>query len=113
MSFLNSLIKTVIQTASLVGRKAKFTEIIMQVVTTLPALILDAIAFGKLDNAEKLDEALAVADLRLGEEVGAVDILHDLPPDKEEELSDALLKICEILGKNKLKVEGYYTPGTE
>lgn len=113
MSFLNDVIGTVLKTVQLVGSKANFSTIIMTVASELPKLIVQAIDFGKLNTEQMLDDALQTADLRLGSDFGAIDVLHDLPPDKEEELTDAVLKVCEVLGKNRLKVEGYYQPGTE
>jgi len=108
MSLFTTLIGTVISTVKMVKDKAKFTEIAMELVTKLPGIIMDMISFNKIDNAEKLDEALAEVDLRTGIDDGAIDIVKDLPADKEEALFDHLKGMIEILGKNKLKVEGYY-----
>jgi len=108
MSLLTSLIDIAVNTVKAVFAKAKFSEILMQLVISLPKAIMDAIQYGKISSVEKLEEALGEFDLRTGSDAGALDIIKDLPADKEEEAMDALRKIVEILGKNKLKVDGYY-----
>jgi hypothetical protein len=107
MSLLSGIINLAVKTVKLINDKAKFTDIVMHLIATLPSAILNLIAAGKLDNEGKLDEALAELDVRTGSDLGALDVVHDLPPDKEELLFDHLKGIVEILGKNKLGVAGY------
>ena len=111
MSLFTSVIGLIIGTVKAVRDKAPFTEILMSIITTLPKAIMDAIAYGKISTIEKLDEALEELDLRTGIETGALDVIRDLPADKEEIVFDALKQMIEVLGKNKLKVEGYYVKG--
>jgi len=108
MSLLTSALGLIISTVKLVKDKAPFSEIIMSVITTLPKAIMDAITFGKIPNVQKLEEALEELDLRTGIDAGALDVIKDLPPDKEELVFDYIKGIIDILGKNKLKIDGYY-----
>ena len=107
MSLVNSIINAVLAAAKLVGSGQSFSTVILAVIGQLPKLISETITFWSLDDEDKLDEALAEADKRLGSEIGALDIIHDLPDDKEEELTDAMLTIVRILAKSKLGIEGY------
>jgi coproporphyrinogen III oxidase-like Fe-S oxidoreductase len=107
MSFLTSIISLVVRTAQAIGKR-KFTDIALDLITSLPKAIIDGIAYGKLDTVEKVDEALAELDLRTGSDEGAMDILRDLPSDKEELLFDHLKEAIRIIAKSKLKVEGYH-----
>jgi len=107
-SLLSPIINLVLITARLIGKKAKFTEIILTVFTKITESVMDLLKFGKLSTKEMLDESLTELDLRLGSDPGAIDIDPDLPPDKEEELTDHLKESIRILGYNKLKVPGYY-----
>lgn len=106
--FLTRIIQSVIDVVGLFKSKPSFSDIISKLVATLPAAILDGIAFGHIDSIQKLEEALQALDDFTGTESKALDIIRDLPQDKEEALFDAIKVICDILGKNKLKVEGYY-----
>jgi len=107
MSLLSTAFSAVIMLIKSIGKK-KISEIALDLITTLPKAIMDAIDYGKLTNVQMLDEALDELDLRTGVDAGAFDIMHDLPADKEEQLFDAMSKCIEIIGKNKLKVAGYY-----
>jgi hypothetical protein len=109
MSIFTSIINGVVSVVKMVKDKASFADIAMSLVTQLPQMILDMIQAGKISTVEKLDEALEELDLRTGMDVGALDVVRNLPPDKEEKLFDHLKGIIQILGKHKLKVEGYYT----
>jgi len=96
----------IVKVAKSIGKK-KITDIALDIITQLPRVIIDGIAYGQLDTVEKLDEALSELDLRTGSDEGAMDILRDLPPDKEEALFDHLKEMLRIIGRSKLKVEGY------
>lgn len=104
---LRGLLNAAIETAKMIKGKASFLDIFMSLMTTLPKAIMDAIGYGKLNSVEKLDEALAELDYRTGLDAGALDLIADLPADKEELLFDHLKGMAEILGKHKLKVPGY------
>jgi hypothetical protein len=108
MSIFSSIISGIISVVKLVKEKAIFTDIAMNLIVQLPQMILDMIAANKLDTEAKLDEALEELDLRTGMDAGALDVVRNLPADKEEDLFDHLKGIIQILGKHKLKVEGYY-----
>jgi hypothetical protein len=107
-SFLNAIIGTVVNLVSLIKGKAKVTDILVELMATLPKAILDAIAFGQITTVEQLDDALLALDARTGTEIGAWDVIRSLPQDKEEKFFDAFRDMIEILGKNKLKVPEYY-----
>ena len=107
-SLLSPIINLILITARMIGRKKKFTEIILTVFGKITESVLDLIEFGKLSTKEILDESLTELDLRLGSDPGAIDIVPDLPADKEEELTDHLKEVIRILGYNKLKIAGYY-----
>ena len=109
-SLLSPILNLILITTRMIGRKAKFTEIILTVFGKITESVLDLVKFGKLSTKEMLDESLTELDLRLGSDPGAIDIDPDLPADKEEELTDHLIEVIRILGYNKLKVEGYYIP---
>ncbi len=107
-SLLSPILNLILITTRMIGRKAKFTEIILTVFGKITESVLDLVKFGKLSTKEMLDESLTELDLRLGSDPGAIDIVPDLPADKEEELTDHLKEVIRILGYNKLKVAGYY-----
>ena len=106
--FIKKLIEIIVSMVGLIKGKAKFSDIIMQLMAKLPEAVLKAIEYGHIDSVAKLDDALAALDAYTGIEPGALDIIKDLPADKEEELFKALGKMVEILAKNKMKVPGYY-----
>ena len=106
--FLTRMIQTVINLVGLFKSKPSFSEVITKLIAMLPPAIIDGISYGEIDSVQKLDDALQALDDFTGSEAAALDVIRDLPQDKEEELFDALKTICEILGKNKLKVDGYY-----
>ena len=80
-----------------------------QIVSRIPGLISAMLTFKELTRADQVDSLLTSADDHLGSYPEAIDLLKSLPDDKEEELTDAVLQITEILVKNSLKLDGFYT----
>ena len=113
MSLLSGVVSLVISTAKAIKGKVKFSEIIVDLMMKLPQAVLDLVRLNKVSSPEKLDEALAELDLRTGTDAGAFDIIRDLPADKEEQLFDHMKGMLDILGKNQLKVPGYFVEAAE
>jgi hypothetical protein len=107
-SFINSIITIAVDLVRLIKGKPKVTDVLLELVSKLPSAILDAIKFGQISSVEQLEDALIALDARTGVDIGALDVIRTLPQDKEEQFFDNLKGIIEILGKNSLKVEGYY-----
>lgn len=89
-------------------RQESFGTIAWQVVSRIPGLLTALTTFRNLTVAEQVDSLLASADDHLGSDPDALDLLNTLPDDKEEELTDAVLTVTEILVKNSLKLEGFH-----
>lgn len=101
VQFLIWLIHSVIRQESL-------GTIAWQVVSRIPGLITSLMTFREFTAENQIDSLLASADDLLGSDPEALDLLKSLPDDKEEELTDAVLKLTEILVKNSLKLDGYH-----
>lgn len=108
MSILTQLLRKAVEIVKLIGGKPKFTDVFMRVVAWIPDLVNQIRGIGDMSTKEKIDEALRSMDDMTGTDEGAVDVIHDLPADKEEELFDHLTEIIRILSYNKLQLAGYY-----
>ena len=71
MAFLSGIFDVALKIIGFVKDKAKFTDVAMWALTSLPAAIMDAINFGKLDTAEKLDAEAGSSGLSRGRERGS------------------------------------------
>ena len=109
MSILTEIFKRSISMVSLLTRKPKFTDVLMSMVGWIPTLINQISSVKEMDSRQKLDEALETFDAFTGSEETAVDIIHDLPAEREEELFDHVKQIIRILAYNRLEVDGYVT----
>jgi hypothetical protein len=91
------------------GKENKPTvmEVLPTVVGQLLPAVQSAIKYQNMTTKAQLDAWLETLDASMGEEAGAVDIIHDMPSNREEELSDHLLAAARIYGYNLLGVEGY------
>lgn len=89
-------------------RGESFGTIAWQIVSRIPGLITAMLTFRDLTKPDQVDALLASADDHLGSDPEAIDLLKTLPDDKEEELTDAVLKVTEILVKNSLKLDGFH-----
>ena len=101
VQFLIWLINSVIRQESL-------GTIAWQLVSRIPGLISAMLNFREFTKADQVDALLQSADDHLGSDPEALDLLKTLPADMEEELTDAVLKVTEILVKNSLKLDGYH-----
>lgn len=87
----------------------KYSSYITKVIGFLPDMIQDLLGIAEKGKKDLVDDALKQLDNFLGKESTAlIDLDKDLPDDKEEELTDAMIKIVKIIAYNKLKVDGYY-----
>lgn len=101
LQFLIWLINSVIRQESL-------GTIAWQIVSRIPGLIQAMLTFRDFTREEQVDSLLTAADKQLGDDPEAIDLLKTLPDDKEEQLTDAVLLVTEILVKNSLKLDGYH-----
>lgn len=92
------------------GKKPSVAEAIPHAVGLLMPAVSDAIHYGGMDTKDKFDAWLLSADQYTGADPGAVDLVPSLPPDKEEELFDALITACRIYGYMLIGVPGYTVP---
>lgn len=90
-------------------RQESIGTIAWQIVSRIPGLIAAMLNFRDFTQAAQVDALLKSADNHLGSDPEAVDLLKSLPDDMEEELTDAVLTVTEILVKNSLRLEGYHT----
>ena len=89
-------------------RKPTFTELLMKVVGFIPEVIANVGLIEDMSTPEKVDQALEAFDDYTGSEVGALDIIKDMPPDKEEEVFDAIKVIVRNMAYCKLKVPEFF-----
>ncbi len=112
MSILTRLIKIGVSLYDAFKVKPKFTDILMKVIGFIPGLIAQVGKIDELSNEQKIEEALQAFDDYTGSDVGALDIIKDMPADKEEEVFDAVKVIIRNTAFCKLRVAGYYVdPG--
>lgn len=91
---------------------ASVIDIGRTVLFAVPAIIEDISEFVGMAPAEKIDTICQEIRSRTGIESGAVDIIRDLPADQEDRFFDAIAVLIEIIAKNRLRVAGYFVPGT-
>lgn len=112
---LSNILKSVLRIVNLLKSKPKPWEIIPILLAEIMGNIAEGQAFAGLDSRGKLDTALEEFDLRTGlteDELAAVNLWKNLPPDKEEEFMDHFKEMIRIAGYNKLKVDGYFVEGS-
>jgi hypothetical protein len=112
MGIVTQLLRKAIEVVKLIGGKPKFTDVFMRVVTWIPELVNQIRSVGEMSTKEKIDEALRSVDDLTGVDDGALDLVRDLPADKEELLFDHLSEVIRILAYNKIKLAGYYIDET-
>lgn len=105
---LTSLLKKTIEIVQMLSRKPKLTEVLMTLWGVIPQFINQVGAIADMDDKAKVDEALKSIDDFTGVDVGAFDLIRDLPAEKEEELFDHINEALRIMAYNRLKVRGYY-----
>lgn len=108
MSILSGLLKKAFEVVSMISHKPKFTDVVLSLVGWIPSLISQVGAIGEMDSKEKVDEALQALDDFTGSDPDALDLIRDLPAEKEEALFDHLKEVIRILVYNRLKIAGYY-----
>jgi len=109
MGILTQMLTKAIELVGLITGKSKFSDVFMRILSWVPDLVNQVRGIGGMSTKEKIDEALQSMDDLTGLDDGALDIIHDLPADKEEALFDHLKEVIRILSYNKLELEGYYT----
>jgi len=93
--------------------KPTFTDILIKVVGFIPEVIGKVGQVEEMSTQQKVDEALAAFDAYTGSELGALDIIVDMPPEKEEEVFDAVKTIVRNAAYCKLKVPGFFVEEDE
>jgi len=108
MGILTQMLKKAIELAGIIAGKPRFSDVFMRVLSWVPDLVNQIRGIGGMSTKEKIDEALRSMDELTGLDDGALDLIHDLPADKEEALFDHLTEVIRILSYNKIELEGYY-----
>lgn len=108
MGILTRLIQIAISLYGTLKGKPKFTDVLMKLLGFIPDLIAQVGRIEDLSTEDKIEEALLAFDDYTGSDAGAIDIIRDMPADKEEELFDALKVVIRNMAFCKLKVHGYY-----
>jgi len=109
---IRSLINSVIGFFGLFQKKPTVIEVLGKVMALIPEWISKAVLFAGYDNKERFDTFLQGFDDYTGSDEGAVDLIRDLPADKEEEFFDHIKEAGRILGYNQLKVPGFFVDET-
>lgn len=112
MAVLTSLIGIGVSLYNAFKVKPKFTDILMKVVGFIPDVIGQVGKIEEMSTKEKVDEALEAFDAYTGSDAGALDIIKDMPADKEEEVFDAVKVIVKNAAYCKLKVPGFFVDET-
>ena len=105
-----AIIDTILKLVKAFGAKPKISDMLGLLLTTLPSIVQNVLTSSRLSTKEALDEALTTFDAYTGSDPGSIDIIRDMPQDKEEEFLDHFKEMLRILGYNKLKLNGYYIP---
>ena len=108
MGILTQMLRKAIELVGLIAEKPRFSDVFMRVLSWVPDLVNQVRGIGGMSTKEKIDEALRSLDDLTGLDDGALDLIRDLPADKEEALFDHLTEVIRILSYNKLELEGYY-----
>ena len=111
MSLLSRIVDGIIDTVQKIGRKAKFTDIIKSIISWIPGVVFDLGALRDADAATRIDAAIAELKRLTGTELGAFDLIKDLPQDKEDQLFNAIGDMIGILAKHQARVPGYFVEG--
>lgn len=109
---LKAMIDTLLKMVKAFGAKPKLSEILIMVITFLPQLVTNILTVSSYSTKEKIDELLETFDAYTGSEPGTIDIIRDLPADKEEEFCDHFKEMLRIIAYNKLQLHGYYMKPT-
>jgi len=110
MSVFGKIWDTVESVIPAIG-KVSIIDIGKTVLFAVPEIIEDVTEFVGMAPVEKIDAVCNEIRARTGVEEGAVDVIRDLPADKEDLFFDALAVLIEIIAKNRMKVDGYFVPG--
>lgn len=107
---LKAIIDTIMKMVKAFGAKPRISEILTMTLTFLPTIVNNILTVSHYSTKEKFDEVLETFDAYTGSDPGAIDIIRDIPSDKEEEFCDHFKECMRILGYHKLKINGYYIP---
>jgi len=108
MGIVSALVGAALSVVKAFTNKPTVTSVFMHIVGLIPNVISQVDQFGDLSTEAKVDDALAAFDKYTGSDEGAIDVVRDLPADKEEELFDHVKGILGIILKNRLKIKGYF-----
>lgn len=93
------------------NKKPTLADVVPLVVGQLIPALSEAISYGQLSTEAQIDAWAATLDAKTGIDVGALDVNHSMPADKQEEMFDGLKQFAVAFAKNKAKVPGYYVAG--
>jgi len=89
------------------GEKPTWAEAMPFVLQQLIPAVQQAVEYQGYNTREKFDAWLSTMDASTGTDPGAIDIIPQLPQDKEEEFFDALKEAARVYGYSLIGVEGY------
>jgi hypothetical protein len=112
MSLLSKIVSFITDFVGLMKRKPKVSEVLLMLLSKIPDIAAEVLKFAGEGTKEKIDEVLDDIDLQLGGEIGSLNIDKDMPPEAEEEFTDAVLEAIRIAAYHQAKVPGYFLANT-
>lgn len=111
-SLFSSVFRVVKQVAGMVGNQS-FSDIALNILATIPTVIAEFTKFKRKqkdgltveDYKAIIDDGLLAFDEQTG--LDGIDVIKDLPQDKEEEFLDHIKEASRIMLYNKAGVEGF------
>jgi hypothetical protein len=85
---IRTLINSVIGFVRVFQQKPSVMDVLTRVMALIPEWVTKAIRFAGYNNKERFDLFLQGFDDYTGSDEGAIDLIEDLPADKEEEFFD-------------------------
>lgn len=67
----------------------------------------NAVTYQGLSTKEQVDAWLSTADANFGADPGALDLVKDMPPEAEEEMTDGLIQFVRAYAYYRAGVPGY------
>ena len=92
---------------SVKGKKPSLTELLPSVMSHILDAVGGVVEARGMTSKDQIDQWLSLVDAQTGSDLGALDLLKDLAPDKEEELFDGLIQVIRVYAYWKAGVPGY------
>jgi len=89
------------------GTKPGVGDLLKYALPQILTAVDNAVKYQGLSTKEQVDAWLATADASFGSDAGAVDLVKDMPQDKEEEMTDALIQFVRSYAYYRAAVPGY------